>query len=106
MGSRPQAVDQGRQLRAGRKLATALTVSADKIGIAEFANGVLPVRLPASPQIAAGESAEHRRTTGMGALALQGIENLFNAISHDDISQNCPPKQKGDDRSSPHVAAL
>ena len=38
--------------------------------------------LAAGPQVAAGEAAEHRRPAGVGALALQRVEDLLDRVGH------------------------
>ena len=79
---RPQAVDGVRQVGRPGKLAAAFAVGADEISVAKRADGAVAVDLAAGPQIAAGKSAKDRRPPRVGAFALQGIENLFNAVSH------------------------
>src|SRR5476649_1852116 len=79
---RPQRVD-GRRQRFGRgELAAALAVGADEVGVAELADGAGAVAFAAGPQIAAGKTAEHGGTPGMGALALQGVKDFFDTVSH------------------------
>src|SRR5450830_216875 len=82
--SRPQAVDRLRHLIAGLELTAALTVGADKVSIAKLANRRAAVFFASAPEIATRKATKHRRTTGMRALALQGIENFFNAVSHNE----------------------
>src|SRR5471030_426635 len=79
---RPQRVD-GRRQRFGRgELAAALAVGADEVGVAELADGAGAVAFTAGPQVAAGKAAEHGGTPGMGALALQGVKDFFDTVSH------------------------
>jgi hypothetical protein len=76
----------GRRSRRKRsrilELAAALAVGADEIGVAEGAGGAGAVFFAPGPQVAAGKAAEHGRPAGMRAFALQGVENLFDAVSH------------------------
>src|SRR5678816_997749 len=51
-------------------------VGADEIGVAELTGGVVPVPLPPGPQVTAGKPAEHRGSAGVGAFALEGVEDL------------------------------
>ena len=67
----------------GRGIAAAQrAVGADKIGIAELAGRGGAVLLAAAPEIAARETAKHRRPPGMGAFALQGQKDLFDRVTH------------------------
>ena len=70
-----------RQLVGRRELA-AVRPDADEIGIAEVADGGRAIRLATRPQVAAGEATEHRRTSGVRALALQRVEDLFDGVHH------------------------
>ena len=79
---RPQAVDGVRQGPAVRKLAAALAIGSDKVGVAELARGAGAVDLAARPQVAAAEATKHRWPTRVRALALQGVEDLFDAVNH------------------------
>jgi hypothetical protein len=58
------------------------TIRTHKIGIAEAADGLESIFLATAPQIASGEAAEHRRAPGLCALALQGVEDFFDAVAH------------------------
>jgi hypothetical protein len=40
----------------------------------------MPIFFPTGPQIAAGETAKHRRATGLSAFALQGLEDFLYRI--------------------------
>src|ERR1700682_6176469 len=55
-------------------------VGTDEFGVAEFADRRGAVLLAAGPQIAAGKTAEHGRTAGLRALALQREEYLFDRV--------------------------
>ena len=46
-----------------------------------------PVLLAAGPQVAAGEPAEHGRPAGVGALALQGVEDLLDQVAHGTLAR-------------------
>src|SRR5437660_1235982 len=75
-------MDRGGQLLGRGEATAAGAVGADKIGVAEVANGCSPVFFAPRPQIAAGEAAEDRRAAGVGAFALQGVEDLLNGVAH------------------------
>ena len=68
------------EVSGGFELASARTIGADEIGIAELAHGVAAIFLASRPQVAASEAAEHRRRSGIGAFALERVENLFDGI--------------------------
>ena len=53
-----------------------------EVGVAEGADRLGAVLLAAGPQIAAGEAAEHRRLARLAALALEGEEDLLDAVGH------------------------
>ena len=76
----------GQRGRVG-EAATAGTVGADKIGVADATRRVGTIGFAAAPQIAAGEAAEHRRPAGVAALALQGVEDFFNGVAHGGIDR-------------------
>ena len=42
----------------------------------------LAAALAAGPEVAAGKAAKHGRSPGIGAFALQGVENLFDLVAH------------------------
>ena len=71
-----------REFYGGRKFPAAWTVGAYKIGIAELAHGILPVALKPRPEIAAGETEENGRASGLRALALERVVQLFDGIGH------------------------
>src|SRR5206468_2217198 len=75
-------MDCGGQLLGCGETAAAGAVDADEIGVAEVADGVGPVFFAAGPQVAAGEAAEDRRAPGVGAFALQGVEDLLDGVAH------------------------
>jgi len=86
----PQAVDLGRQQVRFLELAAAFAIGADEIGIAELAHGARAVGFAPGPEVAAGKPAKHGRPPSMGALALQGVEDLFDAVSHGKPLVNLP----------------
>src|SRR6185295_10972758 len=63
-------------------------VGADKVGIAELAGGAGAILFAAAPEVAAGETAKHRRAAGMRTFALQGQKNLFDRVTHY-LSSDC-----------------
>ena len=71
------------------KAAAARAVGADEIGVAEIANGGGAILFMARPEIAAGKAAKHRGPTGIGAFALQGVEDLFDRVIHASIITGC-----------------
>ena len=66
--------------------AAARAVGAHEIGVAELADGLGPVALAAGPQVAAREAAEHRGPAGVGAFALEGVEDLLDRVGHISVS--------------------
>ena len=66
----------------GGELAAAVAVGADEVGVAEVADRGRAVLLAAAPQVAAGEAAEHRGAAGVGALALQCVEDFLDRVGH------------------------
>ncbi|CAM2147406.1 hypothetical protein PT2222_10163 [Paraburkholderia tropica] len=78
----PQRRDLRDQLFGRAELAAVLTVGADEVGVAKTALRRLAIFLAARPQIAAGEPAEHGRTPGVRAFALQRVENFLYRVSH------------------------
>src|SRR5262249_36087886 len=77
----PASRDRVGQLVGGPELAT-IGADADKVRVAEAADRVGAVLLTAGPEVAAGEAAEHSRPAGVGSLALQRVEDLFDRVSH------------------------
>ena len=57
-------------------------VHADEIRVAEGADRFGAILLAPRPEVAARETAEHRRAAGLAALALQGEEDLLDRIGH------------------------
>src|SRR5215468_7136801 len=60
-------------------------IGSDEIGVAEPADRAVAIRLAAAPQVAAGKPAEHGRSSGMGAFALQGQKDLLHRIVHQEL---------------------
>src|SRR5437588_2676482 len=75
-------MDRGGQVLGRGETTAAGAVGADEIGVAEVADGVGPVFFAPRPQVAAGEAAEDRRAAGVGAFALQGVEDLLDGVAH------------------------
>src|SRR5690606_4515672 len=61
-------------------------VSADKIRIAKITDCRGAILLTPGPEVALAETAEHRRTPRMGALALQAIEHFLDPV-HNSLRQ-------------------
>ena len=57
-------------------------IHADKIGIAELANRRGSVLLTTCPQIASGKAQEHRPSSGVYPLTLQGQEDFLDRVAH------------------------
>src|SRR5258706_13910375 len=70
--------------KIGRSLepASARPVRTHEVGITELADRPPAVLLPASPQVATGETAEHRCAARVSALTLQGVVDLLGAVGH------------------------
>ena len=64
------------------KAAAQRAVSANKVGIAKLADGSAAVLFAARPQVAAGKAAKHGGLAGVGAFALQGVENFLDLVAH------------------------
>src|SRR5918999_3802794 len=79
---RPCCCNRGRELFRCREASSARTIQPYEVGITELAGGVEPVLLAAAPQVAAGKAAEDRGTPGVGAFALEGVEDFFHRVSH------------------------
>ena len=71
----------GQRIRRG-ELAPAVPVHADKIRIAEAADGARPILLAPAPQIAAGEAQKDRRPARLSALALDRQKHFLGRIGH------------------------
>jgi hypothetical protein len=81
-GVRPRGRNRlGQRFRSG-KAAAAGSVGPHKVGIAKRAGGVGPVALSAGSQVAPSEPAEYRRPSGVGSLALEGVVDLLDRVSH------------------------
>jgi hypothetical protein len=59
-------------------------VVADEIRITKPAYCLRAIRFVARPQIAPGKSAKNGRTAGVGAFALQSMEDFFYRVGHDE----------------------
>jgi hypothetical protein len=79
---RPDRSDGIGQFPGRGKAAAARSIGPDKVGVTELADGFRAVSLPAAPQIAASEPAEHGGTARVRPFALQGEIDLLHCISH------------------------
>src|ERR1700682_502340 len=76
----------------GRGIAAAQrSIGADEIGVAELACCGGAVLLAAAPEVAAGETAKHRRAGGMRAFALQGQKDFLDRVTHRTVSSSAEP---------------
>ena len=66
-------------------------VGPDEVGVAEMAHRAVPILLATGPEIAARETAEHRRPADMRALALQGKEYFL----HGKVTPKATPLSRG-----------
>ena len=82
IGGRPERRDRRSQRLGGCEPASARSVGADELGIAEPTGGVGAVGLPARPEVASREAAEDGGPAGVGALALQGVEDFLDRVRH------------------------
>jgi hypothetical protein len=72
----------GKLLR-GAELASTVAIGAKKICVAEFTDCLRAICLTPAPEIASAEAAEDSGASGVHALALQRVENLFDRVCHD-----------------------
>jgi len=82
VGGWPKAGNGGGQGWGAVKLAAVRAIGADKVGVAELANGRAAVFFAAAPQVASGETAKHGGLPCIGAFTLQGVEHFFHAVRH------------------------
>ena len=82
VAGRPLGQDAFGQGVGRGELAAQRAVGAHEVGIAELADGAGAVLLAAGPEVAACKAAEYGRRAGLAALALQGVEDFFDAVSH------------------------
>ena len=82
---RPQCHDLRDELGRRAVLAAVLAVGADEVGVAELADGLGTVLFTPRPQVAPCKPAEHGRTTGVRALALQCVEDFLYRVRHDSL---------------------
>lgn len=78
----PLGFNGGGELTGAGKFAAGGAVRSDKVGIAKLADGGGAVGFSARPEVAAGEAAEDGGAAGLGAFALQGVEDFFNRVAH------------------------
>ena len=92
---RPDGLHMHGKVCGRAELAAPFPIGADKIGVAEAADGFFPVTLQPAPEVAAGKAQEHGRPAGMGAFALQGVEGFLDRIGHGALPlpacQRCQP---------------
>ena len=82
-GARPPAIgNRPRQCVCIGEFAAADAIGADEIGVAKAALRGGAVRLASAPQIAAGETAEHRPPPRLRALTLQREEDFLDRVGH------------------------
>jgi hypothetical protein len=79
---RPLFVDSRRESLTVDEFASIGTVGPNKIRIAKSAHSCRAISFQSRPQITTGKPTEHGRTPRLGTFALEGVENLFNAIGH------------------------
>ena len=79
---RPFRFDRNRQILSGIESSTPRPIDSYKFGIAEPADGRGAVGLATRPEIASGKAAEDGGAARLRALALQGIEDLFDRVTH------------------------
>ena len=76
--------DVVRERRGVGEVPATYAVGADEVRVAEPADRGRPVRFTTGPQVAAGESAEHRHAAGVEPLALQRGEHFLDDVAHQD----------------------
>jgi hypothetical protein len=67
---------------AADAVALTIAVDADKVSIAEFAQGACAVTLQPAPEVASGKAQEHRRSARLRTLALQRVEAFLDRVGH------------------------
>src|SRR4051812_39678662 len=82
LGPGPGSGHRCGQLPSRTEFSSTRPIGTEEIGVTELTGCVVAVLLPPGPQITAGKTAEHRRPSGVGAFALQGVEDLFDVIGH------------------------
>src|SRR5947209_492584 len=82
VGGRPVVRHGSRQRSGGREAPSSRSITADKVRIAEPADGAGAVLFPAGPEIAAGKPTENGGPARVGSLALQGVEDLLDGKGH------------------------
>src|SRR5262245_65284871 len=76
---RPPFRNRIREVRGCGKL-SAVWPDADEISVAEVADGVRAIGFASRPEVAAGEPAEHRGSSGVRAFALKRIKDFLNGV--------------------------
>src|SRR5436305_703326 len=70
---------------AGCLEAAAVRSDADEVGVAEGADGAMPVTLAPRPEVATGEAVEDGGAARVRAFALESVENLLDRIRHREV---------------------
>lgn len=79
IGCRPSR-SNGRRKRLGVGELPAVRPNSDKVSVAEVADRGGAVRFASCPEIAPAETTKDRRSAGVGAFALECVENLFDGV--------------------------
>lgn len=90
--TRPECGDTRRQCLGGGELA-AIRSCADKIGVTKSTRCGGTVLLAATPQIAAGKTAEYSRSPRVLSFTLKGVEQLFDGVGHAAPRQTSAPSR-------------
>src|SRR5262249_11787095 len=78
----PKVFNYLRERSPTNEAPTALTIDPDEIRVTEIASCRRAIALSAAPQVAAGKTAEDRRSPGMTAFALQRVEDFLDRVGH------------------------
>jgi hypothetical protein len=70
------------ELLRGTEFASTIAIRAEKVCVAKLADRLRAIRLAAAPQIASAKAAEDCGATGVHALTLQRVEDLFDCVGH------------------------
>lgn len=68
------------EINRGAKFAAARSIRTDEVGVAKPAHSRGTIGFPTRPKVATRKSAEYRWTASVRALALQGVEDLFDRV--------------------------
>ena len=64
------------------KRVTPRTISSDEVGVAELADGAVPIGFAARPQVASSEAAKDGRPPSVHSLTLQGVVDFLDRVTH------------------------